>query len=225
MSLSARLCLARGFFCFRRNAADQIRQACRTASYDLAVPLAMALYGQKETDFLAIVAAWMLGWLTVMLSLSKGAFLAGIAGHIVVFPDVCSFPDREFVKRPPSLPESGWRLRSACRHCPPFRDRSRQLRNISPVAPSRREAARRCASLRGRLLQRWQRTTGWSVSAAIILGPRSIQREASERKPVPGFPEIVDYFAVERSHNEPLQIIAELDLSGSYYSRSPLERF
>lgn len=47
--------------------------------------LATAFYSRRKLHIFATTSLWLLGWLGVMLSLSRGAFLAGIAAHLLAF--------------------------------------------------------------------------------------------------------------------------------------------
>ena len=176
---------------------------------------AMALYARRKRIFLAIVAAWMLGWLTVMLSLSKGAFLAGIAGHIVVFPG-CLFLSRPRIRKTSAVLAGIWLAVTIG---------VQALSSVSGSIPSTAEYL--SGSAEPSRSSTTMRIFTWQVAAKMAADHWLVgvggdnfgtafnsTRGAQERKPVPGAPEIVDYFAVERSHNEPLQIIAELGLVG-----------
>lgn len=56
------------------------------------------LFLRKNKALAFAVIVWLLGWLTVMLSLSKGAFLAGILGHLVLFAG-CVFFSKPGIRR------------------------------------------------------------------------------------------------------------------------------
>ena len=60
---------------------------------------AAAIYSRKKIVFLLISVAATIGWIAVMLSLSKGAFLAGIAGIILMFAGSLIFSFRTFRRR------------------------------------------------------------------------------------------------------------------------------
>lgn len=58
-----------------------------------------AAYSRKRGKFLFLLLAASAGWITVMLSLSKGAFLAGIAGTILMFAGSLLFGEQGPRKR------------------------------------------------------------------------------------------------------------------------------
>jgi hypothetical protein len=58
-----------------------------------------AIYARRKNGFLMITGAGSMGWLVVMLSLSKGAFIAGVAGFIVMAAGCFLFSHRPFRAR------------------------------------------------------------------------------------------------------------------------------
>ena len=60
---------------------------------------ASSIYVRGRIASIVTVIIWMLSWLAVMLSLSKGAFLAGIAAHLILFGGCILFSYRGFRKQ------------------------------------------------------------------------------------------------------------------------------
>ncbi len=57
---------------------------------------AISIYCRQKVATFATIVVWMLTWLAVMLSLSKGAFLAGIVAHLMLFGGSLLFSNRAF---------------------------------------------------------------------------------------------------------------------------------
>ena len=177
--------------------------------------VAIGLYARRKRIFLAIVTAWMLGWLTVMLSLSKGAFLAGIAGHLVVVAG-CLFLSIARTRKRAAILAATWLA---------FTIAVQVASSVSAMIPSTTDyisgsadPARTSTTFR---IFTWQVAAKMAADHWMIgVGGDNFgtafntARAAQDRNPVPGSPEIVDYYAAERAHNEPLQIVAELGLVG-----------
>ncbi|MEQ1921576.1 MAG: O-antigen ligase family protein [Pyrinomonadaceae bacterium] len=60
---------------------------------------AISIYSRQKVTTLATTFVWMLTWLAVMLSLSKGAFLAGVASHLILFGGSLLFSNKAFRKK------------------------------------------------------------------------------------------------------------------------------
>lgn len=58
-----------------------------------------SIYARGRLASIAAALLWMLSWLAVMLSLSKGAFVAGIAAHVILFSGCLLFSYKPFRKR------------------------------------------------------------------------------------------------------------------------------
>lgn len=176
---------------------------------------AIALYARRKRTLFAIATAWILGWLTVMLSLSKGAFLAGIVGHVVVFSGCLVL----------SIPRIRTRSAALAGVWLAVTIGVQALSSVSATIPSTTDYI--SGSADPSRSTSTMRIFTWQIAAKMAAGhwmtgvggdnfgtAFNAARAAQERKPVPGTPEIVDYYAVERAHNEPLQIMAELGLVG-----------
>lgn len=66
-----------------------------------------ALYVRKRPLVVASVAAWLSSWLVVLLSISKGAFLAGIIGHVFLFAG-CILLTRYPIRRKMAILAAVW---------------------------------------------------------------------------------------------------------------------
>ena len=60
---------------------------------------ALAIYGRNQSPRRLLLIAGIISWLTVMLSLSKGAFIAGIIGFALFFTGCLIFSSRLFRRR------------------------------------------------------------------------------------------------------------------------------
>jgi O-antigen ligase len=176
---------------------------------------AIALYARRKRIFLAIVTAWQLGWLTVMLSLSKGAFLAGIAGHIVVFAG-CLVLSRPRVRKRAAILAGTWLAVTIGMQV--FSSVSGAINSTTDYISGSADPTRDSTKFR---VFTWQvaakmAADNWMVGVGgDNFGTAfNIARGAQERQPIPGTAEILDWYAAERAHNEPLQIFAELGLVG-----------
>ena len=58
-----------------------------------------SIYIRNRKAAFVSLGIWMLGWLAVMLSLSKGAFLAGIAAHLILFVGCLLFAQKAFRRK------------------------------------------------------------------------------------------------------------------------------
>ena len=70
---------------------------------------ALAIYGRNQSPRRLLLIAGIISWLTVMLSLSKGAFIAGIIGFALFFTGWRYFPRGCFADELLHLPASGLR--------------------------------------------------------------------------------------------------------------------
>lgn len=58
-----------------------------------------SIYARGRIASIGTAIIWMLTWLSVMLSLSKGAFIAGIAAHVILFGGCILFSHKAFRKK------------------------------------------------------------------------------------------------------------------------------
>jgi|CXWL01.1.fsa_nt_gi O-antigen ligase len=175
-----------------------------------------AIYAARRTTKTVLAAAAGLGWLTVMLSLSKGAFLAGIGGFVLFFLGSLIFSHRGFRKQI-AIAALCWLpltvgtqvISSAFAPLPATAD------YITGAADPSRETST-------------MRLFTWGVSremiaANLIVGVgadnfglefNKARKEFRLKNPDTPKAEIGEDYLVERAHNEPLQILAELGVIG-----------
>ena len=175
-----------------------------------------AIYSRKRSNYIlgTIVAAT--GWLAVMLSLSKGALLAGCIGFATTIVGSIAFSIRRF--RPRLLASSGMLLILTIGVQVAFP----MVFSIPSTADyiSGKTGATRESSL--------SRVFVWLVGLKMVeehlltgvgadnFGERFNESRASYRMAHPNEPgvEFVSDGLVKRAHNEPLQVIAELGIIG-----------
>ncbi len=182
----------------------------------LPVLWAATVYSRRRSRMLILSSAAVIGWMTAMLSLSKGAFLAGIAGNTLFFLGCIVFSSKTFRKRMLAL-AGVWIivtiltqvLFSAFTAIPSTTD------YISGKADPTRTTTdmRRYTWAVGRQMARdhWLFGVG-----SNNFGPEFNAARASLRLSQPDEPktEIGEDYLTERAHNEPLQVLAELGVVG-----------
>ena len=176
----------------------------------------MAIYARDRRNRWVLTLAGALAWITVMLSLSKGAFLAGIIGSLVFFAGTAFFSMRA-LRRRMSVMAGVWVLLtlvfqvgfSAIGSTPATTDyitgRSDKTRSTSTM-----------------------RVFTWRVSRQMILrNPmfgigadnfgtafNDARAELAALHPERHDPEVAEDYVVERAHNELFQVFAELGIVG-----------
>ena len=180
---------------------------------------AIALYAKRK-QVIVISAGWLLGWSALMLSLSKGAFLAGSLAHIVFFAGSSLFARPGFRGR--ALKLAGvWLV---------FTVIFQASFSIWSQVPSTTDYITGAAEkTRGTSIFR---TFAWRVGLEMIsqhpvvgvgagnfgIAFNDARAARAERNPKDRTPEIAEDYIVERAHNEPLQILAELGIIGGLLS-------
>jgi O-antigen ligase len=177
--------------------------------------LCVAAWYAKGRTKIVFSAAWLAAWLLVMLSLSKGAFLAGIAGHIVLFGG-CFFLGRRMFRRPlvryaviwlvfTIVIQGGFSILGTIPSTTDY---------ITGAADKTRETS-------------VFRTFTWKVGLAMarshpVLGVGADNFGIAFNEARAGWaqdqhlagPEMAEDYVVERAHNEFLQIVDELGIVG-----------
>lgn len=177
---------------------------------------ALAIYSRKQLLALIFSCGAILSWMTIMLSLSKGAFLGGLLGFIVFFAGSLLFSPRVFRRRT-AIAAAIWIVFtvgfqvffSVASDVPATSD------YISGAAdPTRTTTAFRVFSWG---LGRQMFSDHWLVGVGadnfgIRLNDSRIQyriNNPDDPKDEPG-----EDYIFERAHNEPIQIAAELGTTG-----------
>ena len=177
---------------------------------------AVSIYSRNRKNYLIALAAGVLGWMTVMLSLSKGAFIAGVAGFTIMFLGSLVFGLKQFRRR--TIVSLGVWLIVTVAVQVGFSFLTTVPATIDYI--SGKADATRETSL--------ARVLVWNVGAQMVrdnwlfgvgadnFGISFNEARAKYRVSHPDNPrdEVVGINLVERSHNEMLQITAELGVVG-----------
>ena len=175
-----------------------------------------AAYSRKKVNFILIILAAIIGWVTVMLSLSKGAFLAGLTGSILMFAGSLIFSSRNF--RPRILTLFGLWLVVTVAVQAGFSSLS-SIPSTTDYITGNADAT---------LSTSVMRIFTWSIGKQMVannwlfgvgadnFGISFNDSRAKYRLSHPDYPrdEIADDYLVERAHNELLQVTAELGIVG-----------
>jgi tetratricopeptide (TPR) repeat protein len=165
---------------------------------------------------LVLSFAGIIGWLTAMLSLSKGAFIAGIAGFAVFFVGVCLFSPTIFRRRSIAFAVVWLAVTIG----------TQVLFSVFSAVPSttdyitgKADPTRTTTEMRiftwtvGRQMARdhWLAGVG-ADNFGVAYNDARIQMRL--RHPDVPKQEIAEDYLTERAHNEPLQVLAELGVPG-----------
>ena len=175
-----------------------------------------AVYVRKRSSFFLITGVGALAWLVVMLSLSKGAFIAGLIGFLVVILGSVFFSNRAFRGRVLTsfgiwlvltlLVQGSFSLFSPVPSTTDY---------ITGSADSTRETSMfRIFTWKvgGQMVaDNWLMGVGADNFGIAVNAARRSFREKNPDDPTVEFGE--DYL-IERAHNEPLQIAGELGIVG-----------
>lgn len=176
------------------------------------------IYVRRRSGKIIIVSAAVLGWIAVMLSLSKGALISGVLGFVMLFFGCCFFSTVKVRKRILAL-ASLWLvvtvavqvLFSAATSTPSTTD------YISGTADKTRStSAMRVFTwgVAGHMIARH-----WTVGVGADnfgLAFNAARAGAARSENVVN-EEIAEDYIVERAHNEVLQILAELGIIGGIF--------
>jgi len=177
---------------------------------------AMAFYTKSFRKSLLFVVAGIFAWLTILFSLSKGAFLAGSVGFAVLFLATLIFSKRVFRKKALIL-AAVWLLITISTQIN-FSTNSNVPSTASYISGSA-EKGRETSVMR---VFTWK-ATGQMISDNRFLGVGAdnfgIRVNQSigdyfEENPQDKTQYSAEYFMIERAHNEFLQIFAELGIIG-----------
>ena len=182
----------------------------------LPIVWASAIYVRRQRVKVVVMAAGALGWLTVMLSLSKGVFIAGVIGFVLFF--VCSlvFSPRVFRKKV-ALTAAFWLILTIG---------TQALFTAFSAVPSTTDYIGNSTTNAGSTTA--MRIFTWNVGRQMAgghlltgvgadnFGLAFNEARKSYRLQNPDNPtdEVAEDYLVERAHNEPLQVLAELGIPG-----------
>ncbi|CAN5354479.1 hypothetical protein BH20ACI2_BH20ACI2_24840 [soil metagenome] len=175
-----------------------------------------ALYVRGRLAIVAVVTGWLLSWLVVMLSTSKGAFLAGIIGHLVLFFG-CILLTKYPIRRKMASLACIWlafTLITQIAHAA-----------LSPLPTTTEFMSGEADPTRETSLMRiftWQVSWQMAVDNPLIgVGANNFginfnpTRREFNKTHTNIAEEIVEHYFPERAHNEFLQIVAELGVVGA----------
>jgi tetratricopeptide (TPR) repeat protein len=182
----------------------------------LPVPWLASLYVKERKRKFGLIAAGVLGWTGVMLSLSKGALLAGIIGFLIVFAGCLLLSNKHF--RRPVLSLAGLWLGVTvavqaffffASPLPATADYFAGRSGNSALSTQHRMLVWRIAACMS--AQRPLTGVGADNFAAFTNIARA---DVASRDTSPPPTEIAEDAVLERAHNEYLQIFAELGVIG-----------
>ncbi|MBV9216183.1 MAG: O-antigen ligase family protein, partial [Acidobacteria bacterium] len=172
------------------------------------------LYGRSKKYLIMSAAAWMCSWMVTMLSLSKGAFIAGIIGHAVMFIGVFIFTKQG--RRRALIACLGWVVLTLGAQA-----YSSYATSVPATTDYITGAADRTRSTSEMRVFTWK--TSWTLAKThLLLGvggdnfgvrfneARILRAHSADDNS----PEIAEDYVVERAHNEALQMLAELGIPG-----------
>lgn len=175
---------------------------------------AAAIYARKHRVILFLAAG--LSWTTVMLSLSKGAFIAGIIGFAIFLACSALFSQRGFRKRIVAS-ATVWLLLTAAVQIgfPALLGLPSTMKYISGSADPHRTSSQVRRFI-------WQIGGQMAADNSIIgvgadnfgLDLNHARARFREKSPEEPKTEIAEDYLLERAHNEPLQVLTELGLIG-----------
>lgn len=186
-----------------------------TASPVLAV---FTFYVGRRRSWFAMLAVWLLSWVTVMLSLSKGAFLAGVLSHAILFAG-CFFLSKRRRRQKTAILAGIWLAATLT---------VQVLFSTASAIPSTTDYISGAADQTRGTSQ--MRVFTWRVglkmaTSHLITGVgadnfgvafNAARAEMAAKQPQSG-PEVAEDYLVERAHNEFLQILAELGVPGALF--------
>jgi O-antigen polymerase len=184
----------------------------------IAAPLlwAYAFYTKKKLFKNTAFIAGILAWLTPMFSLSKGAFLAGIVGFTVFFAGVFFFSDRKYRRRVLALAGIWLAVTVATQY---YFTYSSEIKSSVAYVTGEADESRETSMMRiftwkvGLQMIRENPLVGVGADNFGLEFNRARRNYAGINPDDPLNSYAEDYY-VERSHNELIQIIAELGIVG-----------
>lgn len=175
---------------------------------------AAAIYARKRGPALLLAAA--LSWVTVMLSLSKGAFIAGIAGSSIFFIGSAVFGMRRFRKRAVTV-ATVWLILTIATQV--FFSAFSAFPSTADYITGAADPSRTSSNVRlfiwkvalQMAADNWLTGLGADNFAMNLNEARARFRQNNPAEPKE---EIAEDYLLERAHNEPFQILTELGAIG-----------
>lgn len=186
---------------------------------------AAALYTRKRKTL--VVLAALLSWITVMLSLSKGAFLAGIIGFAIFFAATFLFSAKVFRKRI-AVFACVWLAVTIATQV--FFSYFSAVPSTTSYITGAADATRSTSTMRlftwsvGREMARDNLLFGVGADNFGVAFNRQ-RISFNSTKPITNAAEIGEDYVVERAHNEPLQVVSELGVIGLVLVATPFILF
>ena len=179
---------------------------------------AAAIYTRNRRRMLLILLAALLSWTTVMLSLSKGAFISGIIGFGIFFIGSAVFSAKPFRKKIIVFAAIWLAVTIGTQVFFSFFSAVPSTTNyITGTADSTRSTT--AMRIFTWSVARQMAADHWLIGVgADNFGLMFNQERARYREKHAGDPaeEIADDYIVERAHNEPLQVLSELGTVGLF---------
>ncbi len=177
---------------------------------------AAAIYTRNRRRRVFIFIAALLSWITVMLSLSKGAFIAGIIGFAIFFIASALFSAKSFRRR---ILVSAALWLAVTIGIQVFYSFFSAVPSTTSYITGAADPTRSTSSMRLFTLNvaRQMAADHWLVGVgADNFGQAFNQARINYREKHPDDPreEIAEDYLVERAHNEPLQVLSELGVVG-----------
>ncbi|MBK8466863.1 MAG: O-antigen ligase family protein [Chloracidobacterium sp.] len=177
---------------------------------------AAAIYARNRRHMAFILVTALLSWITVMLSLSKGAFLAGIIGFAIFF--AASFAlSAKILRKRVALFAAIWLAVTIGTQV--FFSFFSAVPSTTSYITGAADQTRSTSTMRiftwsvGRQMTR----DNWLVGVGADNFGVAFNKERiryRETHPNETFAEIAEDYLVERAHNEPLQVLSELGVIG-----------
>ncbi|CAN5374929.1 hypothetical protein BH10ACI2_BH10ACI2_00990 [soil metagenome] len=177
---------------------------------------AWALFQRRKLALAATVYIWLLGWVTVMLSLSKGAFLSGVIGHLIALLGCVLFSKKRIRQRSLTFASIWLALTILVQVAVPWLT---AIPSTSEYVGGSADHDRSSTAMR---------LMTWKISLTIAadywfrgigadnfgISFNDARAEYATSHPTTGPIEVAEDYIVERTHNEYLQIFTELGLVG-----------
>ncbi len=178
----------------------------------------LTLYARTRIRSALAAICWLLSWLTIMLSLSKGAFLAGIIAHTVLFAGCILFTNK-ILRRKSLVLATVWVVATIAVQL--------AFSSLSSIPSTTDYISGSADKTRSTTIFR---TYIWSVGREMAadhwligvgadnfgINVNSARADLAQKNTGNTKPEIAEDYIVERAHNEVLQVSAELGIIGLF---------
>jgi O-antigen ligase len=185
---------------------------------------AVAIYTKSRRRQIGILLIAVIGWVTVMLSLSKGAFIGGIIGFSLFFTGAAVFSGKTFRRRIVAFAGVWLAITIGTQVFFSFFSAVPSTTNYISGAADQggNTSAMRLFTwnvARRMVVDHWLIGVGADNFGLAFNPARALYRETH---PDGAKEEIAEDYIVERAHNEPLQVLAELGVIGLVLFSLPL---